>query len=504
MTGYLTTYSLFPNGYGEMPKKGVLVGKERVYVGGEPATWNGDLVHEQFLELGMSKYENQALLDNLMDYADRDQIPRDAYSFCTEATLLINEIVLSNTVAIVGASNYVHQLDISAEVWFPFVGVDRSDPRARIGYTLRADAEFQSGTGGFVPVPVGQPSYTFAPKPQTWPEKPIRVGLISFLRKYKGPPPSMPKTLRLELKLFQGAGLAGDLVDAIEPFDVRWADHLVAKPPVAGSVTKAYARCADDPRLNWSWDRHWVQAKPSLGKLNPSASHAAGDGTTDIYVKDAPMDTVGELGFLLYDQARPWQTIKLHDIGSKEVDTSRVLDRFTVTTNAYRRGLVNPNTPWPEVLANAFLNVPCARYPGEKKALYEMEQAPAAELAASVAGAAAKQQYVNRSDAAKAVGTVASRLTVGGGKKLEPGQVEGLIRNSIGLLDPRQNLFGIYLTTWAETEDMEGSTVARSFHTPTLAHAFALVWRDPYAVQDAAGKWIHRTQVTYYKRFYDM
>jgi hypothetical protein len=274
--------------------------------------------------------------------------------------------------------------------------------------------------------------------------------------------------------------------------------EVVGPPSTPFVVDKS----ADDPRLNWDgttatqWrDRTPAQSTP--GALNDGLTFASGDQATVMYVRNGPLQTIGEFGFLRYNGTEPWKTISLMN------DQARVYDRFTLFTNSVMRGLVNPNTGWTNVLIAVFEEVRADRWPGEvtnqvvRRATDWDGSAPppdglSARIAAQVVAQSRAALFTNRSDAAKAIGLAAWNSGV-----QDVMQVEGFLRNSMGLLDPRQNLFGAFVGVFGVDSDVDVMGPGPGFGN---ARAFVLFWRDPYLSPDRDGSLVHKSLVRYWQQ----
>jgi hypothetical protein len=227
---------------------------------------------------------------------------------------------------------------------------------------------------------------------------------------------------------------------------------------------------ARDPRINWDGTdaAQWVAEQDvamSLGIINPQATTAStaggADGSQIAYVRNGPLQTVGELGLLLYDRTKLWTTIGL----LHGANYFPVLDRFTVSTNQTRYGLVNPNSRNQNVLGSVFAQMPLDRVPYDPTATTSTV-AQASTFAASLTamGTTNLSDLKNMGPGTAAFGA------------LDAARREGVIRNSAGLLSPRQNLFTVFLLVQLNSPD--GDVLGEQ-------SGVGLVWRDPY-VEDGA------------------
>ena len=90
---------------------------------------------------------------NLFDYVDSDNVPSNVYSFCTEATPLINEIIVQSTyssnsyMAGFGTNilSFTNQYNVAIELWYPFCCYTNQED-----YELRVDATYSNLTASFL------------------------------------------------------------------------------------------------------------------------------------------------------------------------------------------------------------------------------------------------------------------------------------------------------------------------------------------------------------------
>ncbi|MBI3987055.1 MAG: hypothetical protein HY343_09055 [Lentisphaerae bacterium] len=240
--------------------------------------------------------------------------------------------------------------------------------------------------------------------------------------------------------------------------------HRTPPPPYAATSAVASAE-AQDPRFN-AYTNDWVvRAGDSRGTTNlATVTYLAGlpNGDKDVvtFVANTNLQVVGELGYLAYDKGR---TVRLCG-----PNPHRVVDTFTVRTNAFMRGLVNPNTRQTNVIASVFNGMPKDQYPGGPSNLVTWLVAQQIETffmqtntwASTNAGSNA---FLNVSDIGKVdYFSADDDLTR-----------ESFVRNASGLFSPGQNLFTILVEAQASPGGMFNVL-------PPRQRAIALVWRDPY------------------------
>lgn len=435
-----------------------------LYVGGSEAALTAiqPRIQDEFSRIAGIP-DASAMTLALLDYVDSNNIPRNTAGICTEPIPMINEVVVTNRISsdVVGADTiYTNSYQILVELWYPFAG-----------YTNDRTYQIQLGAmySGATPANYNPPSASATVSiPGPWTNGCYYATGSVWRASDPGTnvaPNLANAQVMLNVRLSELGG-AGGIVDQ---FTGPMTFLLAAG---GGQPSFGLGKGVNDPRLNWNPadPNQWVdeaQAQITLGgrnaSCNPSAAGCDGLAATNMYVRNGPLLTVGELGFLLYDATRPWQTIRLLDDPANGVFAMPVLDRFTLATNHFVQGLVNPNTRDANVLGAVLRNVPADRWPGEGSAILNMVQA--SNIAQAIIGS---RTYATVSQIAK-VGDAGIEAAVPG--VLDSLQKEAIIRNTSGLLSPRQNLFTILLAVQAY--DSSGTVAAEQ-------HAVALAWRDPY------------------------
>ena len=490
---HFITFSYFPKGFWD---DGAV--EPPIYIGGPVEDEEGEKgigwsdVENAFKEMGLTSARAKVLADNLRDYLDEDFEPRDLDSICTEPVPMINEVIIMNAVAPPGGeeSKWHNKVSFGIETWYPFgyPTAKRGDFRVRItgveldgggfGGGMQDSPELQlDGGAGLLSVTNGfsKSTHTF-----DWTSEGDGAG----------GPPAMPTRLRIgEIAVYR----SGTKVDRVGPIVLEWNDnfHATASGATADWIGSSWE--TDDPRINWNWGAHWQQRetqkempKGTFEKMNGIVSYASPgkDGNEVMYVRNKDnLEVVGELGFLLYDETKPWQTIPL--LGA---DALPVLDRFTVwkEDETFRSGLVNVNTDLERVLATVFYNMPVERYPGETAPTTTLSDTQALALAQAVISARPTGGYKNLSDI-KAVSVPGS---LGLTDEL---QRKSLIRNSAGLLSVRQNLFMVIVLAQSVVDANDDDDV-QAEEIVGEARAVALLWRDPYPEEG-----MHETFVRYFR-----
>ena len=492
ITGDIRTlfpYSLAPTGYFHRADGEA---REPVFIGGNAADIDWVEVRRQFEAMGAP--DPSAMRDGLRFYLGQTPSPRPLNTFATERIPMINEVAVDTRWNVDG-DNVVLEARVRVELWYPFVG---SDPNTN-AYALAIQPAF---VGGGFPQP-DAPAAQVVPQPAGgWDATGTdsgQFGVVAFTFQSSaevipdpdgGPPalPQFPTGLSFaNVTLHQGANQAGPAVDAIGPFAIDWANHFVRRTdPPATSIGSRWE--VDDPRINWSWDQHWAVAEArvpdtggNLEQINDRVSYGApdSDGTWHMYVRgEDNLETVGELGFLLFFANWPWRTLPL----GGAIRLREVMDRFTtVEPGTLRHGLVNPSTPHRAALLAAFLDAPAERWPGEP----DPERLNLDQAVAVAQRLYDARPFTNLSDVGEHIAAALPELTLL--------QRKGVIRNSAGLLSPRQNLLTIVVAAQSVLPGSGGDVTVVG-----ESRAVFVVWRDPYDM-NIGGADVNRSFVRFFR-----
>ena len=437
------TYSRFPAGY--LSGGNVL---QPILISSNTADYQSQLA-STFGTLGVPDAET--FVKNLIDYVDADNVPQNLNSYCTEAVPLINEIVVSNSYQDL-AGQHVIEYRMLVELWYPFTTTNTGS------YTLRMRARYTGADPGPNPGMIPTTAITLTPPGGTWTMGDFLVVTST--------PVTLP-TMTVQ-------DLSGVVIDQIRAtvYENGVPVDQVGNPNMLqikiGELITGFGNfgrgvSANDPRINWDCQdaAQWrdTVAIHSLGRINDMLTFAAADGHTLMYVANRPLKSVGELGLLLYDVTKPWLTPSLLS-GPNYLS---VLDQFTLVTNSYRQGLINPNSYNTNVLATVFNDMPVERVPFDP-ATRTLNSAELTALSRELADKSIS--FTNLSD----LQHMGPRITAAA-STLSSATHESIVRNSAGLFSPRQQLFTVILA--AQSLDENGFPTAEK-------RGVGLVWRDPY------------------------
>lgn len=241
-----------------------------------------------------------------------------------------------------------------------------------------------------------------------------------------------------------------------------------------------------DPRINGSAG-NWISKAITLGttnlqalirldpntygtpadKINFGTTSKGKDGDTALYVANAPLQSVGDLGYLFFGSY--WETVRLFKLGDNASygKLHPIIDHFTVDNPAdsIPKGRINPNTQNPAVLSACLENMSIA-----KRHSSSVKTLSPAQLASAIT-VITNRTAGNAFDSLAELGAVRWDLVEPSWNSLER---ESVIRNSLGLFDVRQNLFVILLYADVTKKDIANNTA-----TLSSVMGMAEVWRDP-------------------------
>jgi len=421
-----------------------------------------------FAHADFSQFESGVLYSNLIDYVDYDSIPSN-FEYCVESVPMINEIVVSNELTVAdagsGTKTYSGKTDVLIECWYPFV------VGAVLSFDLESAVDFS--TGNIQPLNINHPPPTDSlGVPSAGSFKVIKLS-TTLVPTTVATIPTVNIISKITLKVKSGA----DIVDQVISITIT-NTHDGGTDATTPSVSSM--ECLD-PRFNLDGasTNQWRPESPSYTLYG----YASSDGTNtwtkqyfsafttncdndgSMYVANHTLRSVAELGYLVYSTNAPWHTVKLYG-----PNLHRVLDVFGLSTNisdalmtnTVYRGLVNCNSnSAQDATAVVFADMPVDQYPDGSHSNTVM-----AGATVLVSRVYAGGFCTNLSD----MGRNLNPSDLPGATELER---ESYFRNSVNLLNVRQNLFTIII----EAQVASGGNIPRN---PVRQRAVALVWRDPY------------------------
>ena len=464
--------------------------REPVYIGGDTAKGLRLVAAQGDIETGLQRSFSVAgeLLPSsykvyqcLLDYTDLDDKPQDVSSFSTEAVPFINEIVFQVTSKVAG-TGYRYEFTPRVELFFPFVGVTNSKT-----YELRFAVQFDGAPSpaGYKPPNYGPPAINLAPPPGNWTQGVYSVTLPTAYPPAVGTDAALPPASWAGFK----AKVICQLREGSQPVDQvgsATAQLLIDMSTLTTTIGdfREFGMACNDPRFNYAVanPNQWKPVGASPGttgahtlsnenvRVVSYSTTATADGTNLMYVRNGSLSNTGELGFLPYDENKPWHTIRL--VESAAGRPHAVLDYFTMHSNEFTRGMVNPNSGNVDVLISALASTHTNFSP--VSITNGLTVVAAETLARQIQ---ARQLFSNRAD----LGRVPSGWPAGATAL----QKEAIIRHSADLFNPRQNLFTAVVAAQAirrEPGKAYDAEVDEATEVVAEQRAVAVIWRDPFPV----------------------
>ncbi|TAN37250.1 MAG: hypothetical protein EPN23_05945 [Verrucomicrobia bacterium] len=497
-------FSYFPND--RYIDWGTVNSKPRVYIGTNAAQIAQAKSDIMSAAANMTGADTQAFYDNLYDMVNSStDIPTNPNEMGGGKLVpMLYEFVATNYVEqISGGKGWKNTVALIFETWFPF------PVTANKTYAISLAS---APTINIATAPALTPAFT--------PQAPVVPGLIStptnsfwtntFTYVYQTTDTnaltSVTTTITLPAAIYVRSGSsAGAVVDQM-PAPV--AGITFRATPNARVVAQGWG--VIDPRINYrvsDWKPHSADpliGTPQLGQTNEFCNTVSptpvtgvatnGDGSTFMYTYPPVIESlqsIGDMGYLLYDPDKPWHTVRLFNPDPDH--TTRIFDVLAILpTNQYYQGFLNPNhggfTYNPNLLIISkttlgcvFANAPTGRYPRESGESANRVAGDEAMDLANILRSGWKNDnvFTNISDICRLSAANLANVFPG----LDFWQQKAVMRNSIGLFNPRQNLWVIAINgrgiKKGPGSPPTGFDPLRDVET-SICPVVAVVWRDPY------------------------
>jgi len=407
---------------------------------------------------------------NLVDYVDNDSYagneglgnPMDIHT-SVEAVPMINEVMFSNTVTIVGSSNYFLVNNITVELWYPF-NFNNTTP-----FDIELDATIEPKHSGYDEFKFTLPSISMS-STTTCSSASFKIYTLTFTNNVVLVPPKLPPS---ELKWEETITKATVkwLGQTVDQLDNSLSCIVTSSLPLGPtySVSTMDKECID-PRFNWDTDSTnqwstWSTFNQSIGDINQTTTnywptHSVTDNV--INVANRPLQQLDELSRLIYS-TQPWMTI---DPPTKH----KIYEYFRLGAYPVLRGFVNPNTHIRDVLAATFYKVQ-AHTNGvvttgdeAEKIAQAIIDGKAIDIDGKVIGYKTIQEVTE---------VIKTNAVIQSLFNSNPIEIDALIANTVNLLRLRQNIFTIII----EVQVASGGNFPSN---PAKQRAVAIVWRDPF------------------------
>jgi hypothetical protein len=418
-------------------------------------------------------------------------VPRNVDGVSFKRTPMLSEIIVSNTLQLVSSgpdTELILRVYIDIETYYPFPNDPDSPPFIVSLSTLPTIDASYSGLG-----PVTQISGPVPPQPNH-DEFDYRVTSFVFERRgiFAGVPSINAIRVNVNTPFEFQVQLNGEIVDRLTPtWDVNSTYVFQAGfPPLvldgeALALGDPVGMSINDPRFNYD-STQWEKVTITKEEQNTNFDAPNADEAAFMFSAQRPFASPGELSYLIYDETKPWQTVRL--LGPDPDESARIVDRFTTRQpTAYDRGLVNINTRQTNALAAAFWGVPVERHPIVTDDISTAQvddplSATAAKALAEFMVSAIDGQARTMSEIAQYVETADMAAL---GSDTSKFFRESAIRNSLGLLGVRHNMFTVFIAVRTFPENYDPGAALPSGMTEedmvmSETRAVAVVWRDPY------------------------
>lgn len=536
---HLHVFSRYPRGYGVLGPDGEWDAVDNVAcIGGNPAEWDLDELDDAIVDAIDDSDHRAMFIRALYDYADEGLVPFGANEdeqfrrFSAKPVPMVNEVIMSNTVQLIEGPPDIlrHTAHITIETWYPFPA-----PLDPTPFSVEIDGLSFEVVPPY-PNMQGPPDQISGPTPANFVPEAETFQLTRFVFQQdqeitdedgvetfpSGPPLPFQVAFDAEqIRVVQG----GDPVDVVfGPWPVDRMRILGLQPPMVldedpmgigpGGEIRPVSASANDPRINWdpSNDLHWDNVAPTPGERNAPRIDAeraqygySSDEINWMYARRGPLESVGEIGYLLYDPTEPWTTVPLLDADS---DITLLLDRLTVHTNRVRRGLVNINSRQTNALMAAVWQAPVERYPTQpivenQWVTDSMSRQLASALIEETTGP--EGPMANISEIGRAWTPALMNTVLGPDAENDKFIRESVLRNSLGVLGTRNNLFTIFVAARVFVDGYDPATdfADRDDFVASDQRAVVVVWRDPFRTADSIGNQTYETYIQYFHWFTD-
>jgi hypothetical protein len=450
----------------------------------------GPAIVAGLISSGIPATQAPFVFTNLLDYVDTDSIPRDLGSPCTEAVPMLNEVQVYNMLQF-RPGQIRSRVIVNIEWYYPFVRVNPASL-----FDIRCDIQVDGGSTKSAYVPAST-NMVIASHYDRTPSMTNRCYAEQFSAVTGWGSYTTGDTVQISVKVGAQVLLGGTATPVDSTpwpfvtsgyFTTNFATITIPSAPPASIANLPIGWECADPRFNWSTSaspppRQWRPYLPtSSGTLNATNTWTAdylatyranAEQSLEMYVSDfGSLRSVAELSYLLRGSGPTykWSTIKICD-DQRAIALDRILDNFSIGTNVVLQGQFNPNSRNIDAWAAVLRDMPVDAYPGEP-AVAPLSKPDAYNLATALVGSSGK--YTNLSDFGRATNVFSVSPLAG----LSFLRQESIMRNTYGLLQPRQNYFMILLFAQS-SKIVPGLTDISAL--PSM-RAIAEVWQDPSSV----------------------
>jgi Tfp pilus assembly protein PilX len=504
---HLVTYSYVPvNSYFANNQQ-----NGRLYIGTNPVqiASHATAIKAVATTLGL----DTSFYDNLYDFANSStDVPTNPNEMGGGKLVpMLYQIAATNGLRMVRVTSNVWEVEtrVFYETWFPYAAT------ANKSYSLRLSA-LPKLAAAPVSVPIAPVNFPWTPVAVSngWQTTPAIVSatpptiltptntfttnsyVIVYRNTFTGTFTSASTTLSLPPIAYVGAGVGGAGASVDQATFPAGAQTMSFPGALANRSVPPQGWGVNDPRINWratDWQQNTKTLLPQLlGITNEFCDVSGfktdqnGDGSTFMYTQipaSTNLHSIGDLGYLLFDASKPWHTVRLFGPDTTDPRQTRQLFNMMtiIPTNRVYQGFINPNSQDTNALMCAFFNASKARYPGglPTALITSPEAVGLASRLIALGIKSGNAAYTNIADVCRL--TTNDFVTAGVADK-DFWVNKAIMRNSIGLMNPRQNYWLVLVCAQAvkpNTATPNVATPANYFVTAEV-QCLAYIWRDPY------------------------
>lgn len=477
-----------------------------------------------------------AFADNVADFADRStDIPTNPNQMGGGKLVpMLYEVVVTNGLrqtTIAGKKVWEYEVRVFGGTWFPYPVTANAQYIVQMS-PIPALAALPTATpiippafpwvivtNGYQAAAAAVPSAILAPLPISTPTNTHGSNsyVIVYRTAYTDAVSSVSASINLPttyyVRKLSGTTFAGGIVDQAPTVSGNVLIPLPAAIPNKSAPAQGWG--VVDPRINHrttDWRKNAAtdyftlitktnEFCDTIGATYDKDKDKNGDGSTFIYARrptdPAGLLNIGDLGYLLYHADKPWHTVRLTTPQNTLKDNSAYIFNMlsVIPTNRVYQGFVNPNSQDSGALLCAFLGASKARYYGEvnSAAVASMDLSQSTKLAQALinkglkSGAYKQHAYTNIADVCRLTGGYSGSdlynvLSIPSETTPDLWRQKAVMRNSIGLLNPRQNYWLVLVCAQAvKTINPNATTYTPGTDFVTAeVQCLAYIWRDPY------------------------
>lgn len=469
----------------------------KINIGGTAAELQADVtrIMDGLVSAGVPNQSKSFVFNSLIDYLDPDCHPNPAIGLNrpnVESFPMVNEVILNYTFS---APNTLRISPVNFEFCYPFLNrrAESFDFDAEINLTVTIDGSVNQNAS----LPLAKKSTTYASGDDSAVQYYGQMAFPSAITLVTNPAANVLVFANITVSVYDASGSV--LVD-----QAQMTNAVIYN--VAGGNFQPAAKMSlevEDPRFNWRVQDWKTQPGIDTYKaLNNSAtafwaSKPEVDSGIQMYTSDlGRLRNVGELGQLLEGSQAllfRFKTLRLYDDPARPGYTAHNFSDVFCITNGWRKGLINVNTDYSDVLAMAFKDASNGLRPADTRC-FTIDKTKAQQIANAIMDTRetlTPKEFKDVSQIKNLSATTWPNLLPEGkpGISMSDTERELVMGSAMELLTTRQNLFAIVLSGEAYSPfSMTAVGQVDAGRKLASSRAVAYVWRDPY--RDVNG--VHR------------